>query len=357
MPWTPDAPDVIAARLATGWEGEFADAAPGGVDASSAVAPWSALARTPAEALYGTQMGFAAEVQDFWIDTCDESLVPAQAARLGLYQAPAQRNSGSANPPAGSTPGTLIAIGATLAGGLYRVTVSIEVDGSGAESVPIEAVDFGAAGALDPGTILEFDSPIGGLAAQQLTVDGEGVSGGSPQETLEQLRQRAIAWRRRRPQGGGPSDYATWATNVYSQAIVKELPLWGGLGRVGVAVAFPGRVATTTEINRIRDAIEAQMPIDVMALTVLAATVTPLDLQLAIDPDTTAVRAAVTASYAAFLAAEPGIGGEVDLSRLGEAISSAAGEYRHRLLSPTTDPVAGATELFIPGTIDWAAWP
>jgi len=357
MPWTPDAPNVIAARLATGWEGEFADASPDGVDASSAVAPWSALARTPAEALYGTEMGFAAEVQDFWIDTCDESLVPEQAGRLGLYQAPAQRHSGFANPPAGSTPGTVIAIGATLAGGLYRVTASVEVDGSGTESVPIEAVAVGAPGALDPDAVLEFDSPIGGLAAQQLTVDEEGISGGSPQETLEQLRQRAIAWRRRRPQGGGPGDYVTWATNVYSQAIVKELPLWGGLGRVGVAVAFPGRAATTTEINRIRSAIEAQMPIDVMALAVLAATVTPLDLELALDPDTTAVRAAVSSSFTAFLAAEPGIGGIVDLSRLGEAISSAAGEYRHRLLSPPADVVAGATELLIPGTIDWAAWP
>lgn len=357
MPWAPDSPDTIAARLAAGWEEEFADVTPDGVDASSAVAPWSALARAPGDVLYGVELGFAAEVQDFWLDTCDESLVAEQAARLGLYQAPAQAHSGFANPPAGSTPGTIIPINATLGGGLYRVTAPVTIDGTGTESVPITAVTAGAAGEVEDGAVLNFDSPIGGLAAQQLTVDADGITGGSKQETLEELRQRAIAWRRRRPMGGGPGDYATWATNVYPRAIVKELPLWGGLGRVGVAVAFPGHTATPTEVSRIQAAIEARMPIDVAALAVLAATVTPLTLTLAIDPDTTAVREAVTASYAAFLAGEPGIGGTVDISRLNEAISSAAGEYRHRLTSPSVDVVAGATELFIPGVITWAAWP
>ena len=69
---------------------------------------------------------------------------------------------------------------------------------------------------------------------------------------------------------------------LYPKAIVKELPLWGGLGRVGVAVAFaPGRVATTTELSRIEVALVAQAPIDAEAITVLAATVTACALSAA----------------------------------------------------------------------------
>ncbi len=356
MPWTPDAPEVIAARLAAGWEAAFAAEVPEGVDASSAIAPWSALARSPAQSLYGTQLGFAAEVDDFWLDTCVAALVPEQAARLGLYQAAAQASGGNANPPAGSTVGTIIPVNATLAGGLFRVTTAVTITGTGTEVVPIVAVTAGVAGDRDAGTVLAFDSPIGGLAAQQLTVDADGITGGSERETLEELRQRAIAWRRRRPKGGGPGDYAGWAQAIYPKAIIKELPLWGGLGRVGVAVAFPGRIATVTERGRIQAELVARAPLDVLSITTIGATVTALPLTIALDPDTTAVRAAVTSSCATFLAAEPGIGGTVDHGRLREAISSASGEYRHRLISPTADVVAGTTQMFIPGAITWAAW-
>jgi uncharacterized phage protein gp47/JayE len=356
MPWTPDSPDDIAARLAAGWEAEFADAVPEGVDASSAIAPWAALARAPALALYTTQLGFAAEVADFFPDTCAVDVVPKHAADAGLYQAAPQAAGGFAAPPAGSTVGTVIPIGVTLGGGAYRVTSAVTVDGTGTESVPVAAVVAGAAGNLAAGTVLALDSPIAGLAAQRLTVDVDGLTGGSDQETLEQLRARVIAWRRRRGHGGGPGDYTAWAQNVYPLAIIKELPLWSGLGSVGLAVAFPGRAATSTEMSRIQAAVLAARPVTVSALTVLAATITPLALTIALDPDTTAVRAAVTAAYAAFLAAEPGIGGTVDYSRLRAALSSASGEYRHRLTTPVADVVAGTTEMFIPGSTTWASW-
>ncbi|MBW6402025.1 baseplate J/gp47 family protein [Roseomonas sp. HJA6] len=358
MPWIPDAPEAIAARLAAAWEAEFQHEVPDGVDASTAVAPWSALARSPAQALYGTQLGFAAEVRDFWLDACDEDLVPEQAARLGLSQAVAQRSGGNANPPAGSTVGTVIPVNATLGGGRYRVTGARTVDGTGTEVVPILAVTAGVAGDVAAGTVLAFDSPIAGLAAQQLTVDADGISGGSEQETMEELRQRAIAWRRRRPKGGGPGDYISWTQAIYPKAIVKELPLWAGLGRVGVVVGMaPGRAATSTELSRIGTALRAQAPLDVADLTAMSAVIVPFDLTLAVDPDSTAVRAAVQAALATFLAAEPGIGGTVDLSRLWEAISSAAGEYRHRIIAPAADVVGTTRQLFVPGTITWVAWP
>lgn len=362
MGYTPDTPDQIAARLAAAGEAEFAGIAPDGVDASSANAPLAALYRAPAQALYLAGLALAAEVQDFWLDTCDVALVPEQAARLGLSQAPAQRAGGYANPAAGATPGTILPADATLGGGLYRVTVATTMDGTGTEAVPLEALAAGIAGDLPASTLLALDSPVAGLAAQSLTVDANALTGGSAQETLEQLRAQAIAWRRRRPKGGGPGDYVTWTQALYPSAIVKELPLWAGLGRVGVAVAFvaadgAARVATGTELTRIGQALVAQAPLDAAAITVLAATLTPLPLTIKLQPDTTAVRAAVTTAFALFLAAEPGIGGTLELSRLDEALSSAAGEYAHRRTAPAAPVVAAETVLLVPGAITFEAWP
>ena len=356
MPYVPDTPDQIAARLASTWEADFSDAVPDGVDASSAIAPWSVLARAPAEALYGQRLAIAAQVDDFFVDACRVELVPAHAARWGLSQAAAQYAAGFAAAPSGSTSGTSIPAGATLGGGLYQVAVTGAANGAGTESIAIVAAGAGVAGNLASGTVLALDSPIAGLAAQHLTVDADGLTGGSEQETLEQLRGRTVATIRRRSKGGGPGDYITWVQNLYPLAIVRELPLWTGLGTCGVAVAFAGRTASGTEVSRIQAALAAAAPVTVTTITVVAATITTVALGLSVSPDNTSTRAAISSAFAAFLAAEPGIAGLLEMSRLDAALSSAAGEYAHRRTTPAANIPAGATELLVPGAITYAAW-
>jgi uncharacterized phage protein gp47/JayE len=346
---------MIAARMAAAAAADFAGVAPDEVDASSANAPLAVVYGAPAQALYAQRLAIAAQVDDFFVDLCRVDLVPTHAARWGLAQAPAQAAGGFANPPAGSTGGPIPA-DATLGGGLYRVATSGAIDGTGTESIAIVAVTPGVAGNLTAGTVLELDSPVAGLAAQQLTVDADGLTGGSPQETLEQLRARTVATLRRRGKGGGPGDYVTWVQNLYPQAIVRELPLWTGLGTAGVAVAFAGRTASGTEVSRIQATLAAAAPVTVVTITVVAATITAVPLTLALSPDNTATRAAVTSAFAAFMAAEPGIAGLLELSRLDAALSSAAGEYAHRRSLPAANIQAGATELLVPGAITWSSW-
>ena len=229
-------------------------------------------------------------------------------------------------------------------------------NGAGTESIAIVATVAGVAGNLAAGTVLALDSPIAGLAAQQLTVDADGLTGGSEQETLEQLRSRTVATIRRRSKGGGPGDYITWVQNLYPAAIVRELPLWTGLGTCGVAVAFPGRTASSTEVARIRAALLVAAPVTVTAIAVVAATITAVPLGLSLSPDNTSTRAAISSAFAAFMAAEPGIAGLLEMSRLDAALSSAAGEYAHRRTAPAANIQAGATELLVPGAITYAAW-
>jgi len=356
MPYDPQSPDQIAARMAAAAEADFAGIAADGVDASSANAPLAVVYGPPALALYGQRLTISAQVDDFFVDKCRVELVPAHAARWGLSQAAAQYAGGFASAPSGSASGTPIPAGTTLGSGLYQVAVTGAANGAGTESIAIVATIAGVAANLAPGTVLALDSPIAGLAAQQLTIDADGLTGGSEQETQEQLRGRTVATIRRRSKGGGPGDYITWVQNLYPAAIVRELPLWTGLGTCGVAVAFPGRTASSTEVTRIQAALAAAAPVTVSAITVVAATITPVALGLSVSPDNTSTRAAISSAFAAFLAAEPGIAGLLEMSRLDAALSSAAGEYAHRRTAPAGNIQAGAAELLVPGTITYAAW-
>lgn len=358
MPYAPPTPQEISDRLSAGFESAFRDVTPEGVDATSANAPFGVLADVLAQGLYGNHLHLGTLARDFFVDTCDASLVPRHAARWGLSQIPAEPAAGTVQ--FAGADGTALPAGIILtapSGALYTTQASVTIAG-GTASVPVEAEEPGAAGNQPAGTVLQLVSPVAGLSAQSATVDAQGLSGGFDTETLEALRSRTIARIRRRSRGGGPGDYEDWVRNIDPNVgWVAEKPLWVGLGSVGVVVAMrPGRAPTEVELDRIEAGLAAVRPIAVRQLVVLPAVIRPVDLVLRVTPDTTAVRAAVAEAFALFLAAEPGIGGTIDWMRLNAALSSAAGQYSHRMPSPAADIVLGATELAVPGTIAWEPW-
>jgi uncharacterized phage protein gp47/JayE len=157
---------------------------------------------------------------------------------------------------------------------------------------------------------------------------------------------------------GQSGAYAAWALTVPGVAAVAERPGWVGLGTVGVVVgvgtALSPLAPTPAELAAVQAVLDANRPVTALALAV-AASVVPLNLTIRVEPDTAAVRAAVTEAARLFLAVEPGIGGVIKRSRLAEAISSASGEFAHRLDLPAADMALGPTELATLGTITWAA--
>jgi uncharacterized phage protein gp47/JayE len=131
-----------------------------------------------------------------------------------------------------------------------------------------------------------------------------------------------------------------------------------GLGSVGVVVATGSALAPTAptpaELARVQEVLDANRPVTALALAV-PATIAPLALTIRLEPDTAAVRGAVTEGLRLFLAGEPGIGGVIRRSRLSEAISSASGEFAHRLDLPAADVALAPTALATLGAITWAA--
>ena len=78
---------------------------------------------------------------------------------------------------------------------------------------------------------------------------------------------------------------------------------------------------------------------------------------IAVSPDTAPIRAAITAAIAGLFARDAEIGQPVPLSRISEAISAAAGEYKHIIQSPVADIACAARELAQPGLINWGIYP
>lgn len=72
---------------------------------------------------------------------------------------------------------------------------------------------------------------------------------------------------------------------------------------------------------------------------------------VALNPDTTATRAAATAALAQQLREDATIGGTIHLSRLDAALQNASGEFSHARSAPAADVTAAATTLSILGTV------
>lgn len=228
------------------------------------------------------------------------------------------------------------------------------IDG-GVLDLPLFADDPGSAGNLPAGTVLQLVSPVLGLTQQSAVVQAPGLTGGQDEEELEALRARLLQRIREPPAGGSRSDYDAWARRATGVAYVAVKPLWMGAGTVGVIVAMEGATAALPgDIDRVGAEIEVVRPVTANVF-VVAATLLPSPFTIRLSPDTTATRAAVQAALQQHFLREAQIGVEMPLSRISEAISAAAGEYSHEILSPTGPIEPDETELPVLGAITWSA--
>lgn len=229
---------------------------------------------------------------------------------------------------------------------------------SGTASVQVIAVRTGAAGNTAAGTVLRFLSPVSGVNASA-TVAEPGILDGKDLELEESYRARIVA-RLQGPTGAGAvRDYVAQAKRVSGVTDVHVHPLQYGAGTVGIAPLFYGREDPIPEPVDL-DAVEAVLsdpdfkPL-CATLTVYALTAVPVDFELTITPDTAEVRAAIQTDMRALFRAEARPGGRIPLSHIREALSLAAGETDHELVSPTVDvDLAGDLEqLSVVGDFDW----
>ncbi|WP_207458662.1 baseplate J/gp47 family protein [Azospirillum sp. SYSU D00513] len=309
-------------------------------------------ARVQAAALH-TVYGFVDYIaRQILPPTSDTDVLERHAAWWDVARKPAAVASGTVTMTA--TAGTVIPAGTVLQRvgvGDYRTMAEV-VALDAAASVPVEAVEPGVAGNLPAGAQLQLVSPIPGAQSTAVVVD---ISGGADIETDAALLARLQERVRQPPHGGNRRDYEAWALEVPGVTRAWVYRHRQGLGTVAVAFVMDGRasiIPTPDEVAAVQAYIDERRPVTA-EVVVFAPIPDPLALSIRLTPDTTANREAVLAELRDFVAREAEPGGTLYLSRLREAISTAAGETRHELLTPASDVVAATGHIAVLGPITW----
>jgi uncharacterized phage protein gp47/JayE len=254
-----------------------------------------------AHGLYGYLDYLSAQLMP---DTAEVEYLDRWAGIWKIARTPAAKATGTAL--CSGTSGAVLPAGALLRRAdavEYEVTVETAL-ADGAASVPIRARVSGASGNADAGAKLSLASPVPGVTR-------------------------------------------VWVS-----------PLELGAGTVTVRImtdeTTDDGIPTGESVALVQAALDAARPVTA-DLTVAAPTPAPLNPQIALSPDTSAVRAAVQAELLDLLRREARPGGTILVSHLREAVSIAAGENDHVLVSPAADVAHATGEIATLGAISWGA--
>lgn len=243
------------------------------------------------------------------------------------------------------------------AGVLYSVDADATIS-SGVATIAITAVDRGIGGNLDAGITLNFTQPVDGVL-RSVTVQSPGIAGGSDTEAIEALRVRVLDGMKSPSKGGHESDYEKWAKDAHPD-VTRVWVSGQEMSANSVTVRLvtddaPGGIIPSTPVLEAVAGYIALMHRPVTAEVYVAAPVSaPLNLSIAIDPSSEAVKAAVTAELADLIKREAKPSGTILRSRIKEAISNAAGESDHELIAPTENVEHDTGEIAVLGEITWS---
>ena len=292
-------------------------------------------------------------------DTADTDLLERWAGIWGITRKPPSKATGTVDFT--GTDSTSIAAGTVLsrADGVEYVTDTAVIIAGGTASVAVTAQATGAAGNADAGDPLDFVSPVAGADSVALVAAG-GIVAGSDAESDDALLERFLARIRVPPHGGAAHDYIAWVLECPDVDATRVWVYPGelGLGTVTVRFVMDNKAGTIIpdagEIAIVQAWLDERRPVTA-AVTVVAPIPVALDPEISISPNSAAVQAAITAELEDMLARDAEPGGTLLISRIGEAISIAEGEFDHAVVSPAGDVVHGTGEIPVLGTVVWNA--
>ena len=220
--------------------------------------------------------------------------------------------------------------------------------------IAVTASLAGTDGNAVTGVALSLVSPIAGVTSQA-TVASPGITGGTDTEDDDSLRARVIARIRTPPHGGSDKDYHAWMLEVSGVTRAWVYPEHLGIGTVGLTFVCDDLdpvIPDAATVLAVQTYIDTVRPVTAQA-TVFAPVAVPLDLTIRLTPNTSTVQAAVAAELTDLLSREAEPGGTILVSHLREAISLAAGETDHALVSPVADVTHTTGQIATLGTITW----
>lgn len=235
-------------------------------------------------------------------------------------------------------------------------TLDSDVDATLEPSFPvtlqgtITADDAGDTPNMNDGSVVSLQSPIANVQTNAV-VAATVLEGGDTEED-DSYRQRIIDRIQAPPAGGTISDYIAFMKTVTGVTRGWVLPSWMGQGTVGCTFVLDNDdpiIPIQAKVDEVQVAVNERKPVTAEAF-VFAPTDNPINMTIAIKPNTAAVRAAVLVELQDLIAREAQVKGAVadagsgelytgiiPLSRINEAISIADGEDDHNINFPIVD--------------------
>ncbi len=285
-------------------------------------------------------------------DTAEAEFLARWASIWGVTRKPASSATGSVTFAVSS--GAVIPSGTLLQaldGVQYQTTADATVTVPTA-AAPVAALVPAAAGNRTTGQTLTLVSPVYGV---QSSATAGALVGGADLESDDDLRSRLIDRIQNPPHGGDAHDYVAWALEVPGVTRAWCFPMELGEGTVTVRFVRDddaSLIPDAGEVAAVQAYIDALRPVTA-SVTVVAPTAVPLAFSIAVAPNTTAVKAAVTAELSDLIAREAKPGGTIYLSHIRAAISAAAGEDNYTMSAPSADVTNTAGNMTTLGTITW----
>lgn len=307
--------------------------------------------------LYGHQDWISRQIVP---STADLDALIRAASWWGIARLPTSPASGGYN--VAGTNGATLPAGSILQrsdGIQYSVAADVTI-ASGTAVASITATTGGANTNAAAGQKLQLVSPVDGIQSSG-TVDSNGLSGGADIESPDSLLSRLEKRVQKTAQGGNNSDWEQWTLQVAGNTRVWVMDCWIGAGTVGVFFMRDGQAnpfPTASDITTTYNYLLPKKPAGIVGadgLVVMAPTAHPVDMVIALNPNTEAVQVAVSTSLTDLMRTEANVEdgtgtGTVLLSHIEQAISGAAGETDHTLdLAADITPAKG--EIATVGTI------
>ena len=248
----------------------------------------------------------------------------------------------------------------------YSIDTEVTITGSTA-TVNFTAVNADSDSNDEAGITLTFTNPVPGVSTN-VTVDSSGITGGLDEEDREDYRDKILQRKRQLPHGGAEVDYETWALEVAGVTRAWSLPLFNGIGTIGLTFVRDNDasiIPSASEITEVFDYIVSHVDpatnktvgIPVTAepgLFVFAPTELEVDFTIALNPNNATVQAQVTAELADLMNRQGGAEQTIFISQMDEAISLAQDENRHVMTVPAADVTATNQQVHVLGTITFS---
>ena len=256
----------------------------------------------------------------------------------------------------GTTGGTVLdqAILVRSDGVLYTLQVEAVVPAAGTIQANVVCQTEGEIGNLADGEFLTLQSSVPGVSSSVEVITT--IIEGEDQESLIDYQTRVIERMQDPPAGGKVTDYVSFGKTVTGVTRVWVLPDHLGEGTVGLTFVEDGNIPASiipspAKVTEVQEAVEALKPISA-DLFVFVPIELEMNPEIQLKPNTTDVQNAVISELDDLLAREAqvrdasdpdqvGVGvqfdGKIKISQINEAISIAAGEEDHILISPTAD--------------------